>query len=145
MNDQDCPPDDEGPRSKDVIPDPFLRVLIVDDNVDSARGLALIVELWGHQTLVAHDGPQALECATSFQPEVALLDISLPRMDGYELAFRLRQQAGDRPLLLIAMTGYGREEDRHRALAANFDHHLIKPVDFEALETILDGFRGVRK
>ena len=87
-------------------------------------------------------GRKPSSAAQSFEPDVALLDIGLPRMDGYELAFRLRKQAGDRPLVLIAMTGYGREEDRHRAMADNFGHHLVKPVDFDALEAILNTSRG---
>ena len=115
-----------------------LRVLIVDDNVDSARSIALLIGFWGHDVETAHDGPEAIELADRFQPAVALLDIGLPRMDGYELAFRLRQQAGNRPLLLIAMTGYGQEEDRARSLATGFDHHLVKPVNLEVLEQILN-------
>ncbi len=136
----DTPPPDPA-TSAELIPPTTssspLRVLIVDDNVDSARSISLLVSLWGHHANTAHDGPEALELAASFHPTVALLDIGLPRMDGYELAFRLRQQAGTRPILLIAMTGYGQEEDRARSLATGFDHHLVKPVDLEALEQIL--------
>jgi CheY-like chemotaxis protein len=88
---------------------------------------------------VAYDGVVALELAQSFKPNVALLDIGLPVMDGYELAGRLRAQLGEAALRLIAVTGYGQDSDRARAKQAGFDHHLVKPVTVEALVTLLDG------
>ena len=105
------------------------RILVVDDNVDTAESLALFMRVLGHDAQVAYDGRSALETARAFQPEVALLDIGLPGMSGYELAPRLRNQPDLKDVLLIAITGYGSEEDRRRSRQAGFDHHLVKPVD----------------
>ncbi len=109
------------------------RVLIVDDNGDAAEMLALLVRAAGHQVLVAPDGPHALAAAAEFLPEVAILDIGLPVMDGYELAGRLREQLGARAPRMVAVTGYGQEHDRERSAAAGFAEHLVKPVDGPAL------------
>ena len=113
------------------------RVLIIDDDADSAEALALLAQSWGHQVAIAHDGPGALALAESFAPESVLVDIGLPGMDGYELARRLREQPRYRDLVLVALTGYGREQDRSAAHAAGFDDHLVKPAEIEALEGIL--------
>jgi CheY-like chemotaxis protein len=113
------------------------RVLIVDDNISSADSLALIVKLWGHDTRVANSGPEALETAEAYRPEIILLDIGLPGMDGYEVARRIRSSPELSTILLAAMTGYGRDEDRHRAIEAGFDHHLVKPIDLDLLESML--------
>ncbi|HEY6823076.1 MAG TPA: ATP-binding protein [Steroidobacteraceae bacterium] len=102
------------------------RVLIVDDYADSAESLALLVRSWGHEVTTARDGPAALALVERFAPDIALLDIGLPRMNGYELARQLRALARHRPLRLVAMTGYGREEDRRASRAAGFDLHVIK-------------------
>jgi len=112
-------------------------VLIVDDNVSAATSLAMLVDLWGYPNLVAHDGPRALELAGSHLPAIVLLDIGLPGMDGYEVARRLRTTPGLERALVVAMTGYGQEEDRRRSREAGFDHHLVKPVDLDALEKLL--------
>lgn len=114
-----------------------LRVMLVDDNVDAAESLALLLRLWGHEVAVANDGPTALRTAEAHHPQVALLDIGLPGMDGYELARRLRQQADQEPTVLVALTGWGQEEDRRRSQEAGFDHHLVKPVDLSALQELL--------
>jgi len=108
------------------------RVLVVDDNLDSADTMAELFRLWGYEVRTAHDGPAALACARSFRPNVVLLDVGLPGMDGYELARRLRAEglAGD---LLVSVTGYGQEEDRRKAEEAGFDHHLTKPVNPDTL------------
>jgi PAS domain S-box-containing protein len=113
------------------------RVLVVDDNVDAARMLHELLAQLGHEAAVAHDGAAALAVAGAFQPDVAVLDIGLPAMDGYELARRLRAQRGASALRLIAVTGYGQDADRMRAQAAGFDHHLIKPIAAEALVALL--------
>jgi PAS domain S-box-containing protein len=113
------------------------RVLVVDDNADAAESLAVLLRLEGHEVRTAHDGPAALEAARGFRPEVVVLDIGLPRMDGYEVARRLRAEAGLADALMVALTGYGQEEDRRRAEAAGFDAHLIKPADPAALQGIL--------
>lgn len=114
---------------------PARRVLIVDDNADSADSLALAARSWGHEIAVARDGPSALAVAKSFQPECALVDIGLPGMNGYELGRRLRD--AHRHLYLVAMTGYGRDEDRKMAHASGFDVHLVKPADLDALRNLL--------
>jgi signal transduction histidine kinase/PAS domain-containing protein len=113
------------------------RVLVVDDNVDAAETLTEFLSALGYEAAVAHDGLVALDVAASFQPAVALLDIGLPVMDGYELARRLRQH-GSAKLQLIAITGYGQDQDRSRALQAGFDHHLVKPIDVSALLRLLE-------
>ncbi len=113
-----------------------LRTLVVDDNVDGASSLALLMEMLGHEAAVAHDGPEALEMALASRPDLVLLDIGLPGMDGYEVAARLRQ-AGLASTVLAALTGYGREEDLARSREAGFDHHLVKPVDISTLQKVL--------
>jgi len=113
------------------------RILIVDDNVDSAESIALLLELNGHQVKVAHDGPTALEVAGRFRPDVIVLDIGLPGMDGYEVARRLRHGVTTREALLIALTGYSQAEDRLQSQAAGFDHHLVKPVDTDVLQDLI--------
>jgi signal transduction histidine kinase/ActR/RegA family two-component response regulator len=114
-----------------------VRVLIVDDNKDAAESLTMLLRLWGHEVAVAHDGPAALRAAAGQRPEVALLDIGLPGMDGYELARQLRQQPGLGRTVLVAVTGWGQEEDRRRSAEAGFDHHLTKPVELAALQELL--------
>jgi len=113
------------------------RVLIVDDNVDTAQGLARLLARAGHQILVAHDGLQALQEARGRSPEVIVLDIGLPGMDGFQLVQRLRGEPGCADALIIAVTGYGQPEDRLRAMNAGFDHHLVKPIDLAELKTLL--------
>src|SRR5205823_2257276 len=105
------------------------RVLVVDDNVDAAESLAILLRLWGHDVRITHTGPQALERAEEYQPEIALLDIGLPGLSGYEVARRLRQQPQFAATVLIAVTGYGQESDRRQSADAGFDHHLTKPVN----------------
>lgn len=114
------------------------RVLIVDDNVDSARGLENLLAILGYDVRTALDGKSALEVAQTHQPEVVLLDIGLPGMDGYEVACRIRRNERLREALLIAITGYGQEDDRRRSFEAGFDHHFIKPIDFDALLALLE-------
>ena len=114
------------------------RILVVDDNHDSAESMAILLRLWGHHVEVAHDGPEALEAAAAQQPDLAFLDIGLPGMDGYRLARELRAWAGDAGLTLIALTGLGREGDRRRAMEAGFDRHVTKPVTPETLQAIVD-------
>ncbi|SOE97189.1 PAS domain S-box-containing protein [Burkholderia sp. D7] len=114
-----------------------LRVLVVDDNVDTADSLTLLVELLDHDVRTAYDGPTALEIAVEYRPNVALLDIGLPGLNGYEVATRIRQQAGLGGIVLVAITGYGQESDRQLATQAGFDHHLVKPVDFDRVQRIL--------
>jgi CheY-like chemotaxis protein len=114
-----------------------LRILVVDDNVDSAESLSLLLQMEDHVVRVAHSGPAAVETALAFRPEVLLLDLGLPQMDGYEVARRLREQGELRGMVVVAVTGYGEESDRQRSRQAGFDFHLVKPVDWGKLERIL--------
>ncbi|MBS0209372.1 MAG: response regulator [Planctomycetes bacterium] len=114
------------------------RVLVVDDNVASATSLAKVLGLWHHDVQVCHDGFTAIEAARAFRPEVVLADIGLPRMNGYQLAGELRQIPSLEHTLLVAVTGYGQDEDRQRAEAAGFDRHLLKPVNPDELAELLD-------
>jgi two-component system CheB/CheR fusion protein len=113
------------------------RVLVVDDNTDTAESLAMLLRLKGHEVRIAYDGPAALETARSFQPEVVLLDIGLPGLDGYQVATRLRRRRRTAGSLLVALTGYGQEEDKLRAQDAGFDFHLTKPVAPQAIYDLL--------
>lgn len=113
------------------------RVLLVDDNVDAAETLATFLDMLGMQTRMAHDGPAVLQAAREFEPDVVLLDIGLPGMTGYEVAQQLRADPQLAQVRLIALTGWGAEEDRRRAREAGFDHHLTKPVDVGVLESLL--------
>jgi PAS domain S-box-containing protein len=114
-----------------------LRVLVVDDNVDAADGLALLLDLQGYETRVAYDGATALEAVKEFRPEVAILDIGMPLMDGYELARRLREAPETEKTVLVAMTGWGQVEDLRKAREAGFHHHLVKPSEPATLEKLL--------
>ncbi len=116
-----------------------LRVLVADDNRDSADSLKLLLELLGHHAEVAYDGEAALEAATSRPPDVAFLDIGLPGMSGLQLARRMREQ--QRPgvaLRIVALTGWGLDSDRERSARAGFDHHIVKPPDLAVLKQMLD-------
>jgi CheY-like chemotaxis protein len=115
------------------------RILVVDDNPDSAEMLRLALEHFGHVVEVAFDGPTALDRAATFGPSIVLLDIGLPGMDGYEVARRLKASAATRPVRLLALTGYGQEGDRERTRQAGFTHHLVKPVDLDYLQQIIEG------
>jgi PAS domain S-box-containing protein len=121
-----------------------LRVLVVDDNADAADLLATSVELMGHVARVAHDGPAGLRIAAQFRPDVALLDIGLPVMDGYELARHLRALPDLAALRLIAVTGYSQEADRRHAEAVGFERHLVKPIELEQLQAALAQGRGAQ-
>ncbi len=114
-----------------------LRVLVVEDNVDSAKTMTMLLELFGHVVRTEHDGLAALEAAVDFKPQVALLDIGLPGMNGFEVARRLRQLPFLGDVVLVAMTGYGEQAARQRSKEAGFDYHLVKPADITKLQEIL--------
>jgi PAS domain S-box-containing protein len=118
------------------------RILLVDDNVDNVQSLSLLLALEGHEVRTAHDGREGIETARDFQPQVVVLDIGLPQMSGYEVAVHLREQLTLHGALLIALTGYGQPEDRQRSKDAGFDHHLVKPVDFDALRNLIATHAG---
>jgi PAS domain S-box-containing protein len=113
------------------------RLLVVDDNLDAATSLAVLLRLQGHEVAVAHDGASALAMAAASRPNLVFLDIGMPGMDGYEVARRLREQPGLESTKLVALTGWGQKEDRRRTAEAGFDHHLVKPLELKSLERLL--------
>jgi CheY-like chemotaxis protein len=113
------------------------RVLVVDDNHDAADSLGLLLELIGADVKVVYNGPDALKALETYKPSVILLDIGMPEMDGHEVARRIRSRREAGEVTLIALTGWGQEQDRKLSQIAGFDHHLIKPADLRALETLL--------
>jgi len=113
------------------------RILIVDDNRDSTESLALLLKISGNVTRTAYDGLEAVEAAERFQPDVVLLDIGLPKLNGNDAARRIREQPWGKDMMLVALTGWGQEDDRRRSKEAGFDHHMVKPVDYSALMTLL--------
>jgi CheY-like chemotaxis protein len=113
------------------------RVLVVDDNVDTANSIAMLLREAGHDVDVAHDGHKALELARSARPEFVFLDLGLPGLDGFEVARALRREPGLQAVRIIAITGYGQEADRRKAQEAGIDQHLLKPVDPAFLESLL--------
>ena len=115
------------------------RILVVDDNVDTANGLSRLLKLLGHEVRTAHNGRESHEIAKLQCPDFVLLDIGLPEMDGYEVARRLRGDENCRRAVIVAVSGYGQEDDIARGREVGFDHHLVKPVDRDALLTILSG------
>jgi signal transduction histidine kinase len=131
------PQEEESPEESERAPG--CRVLVADDNHDSAESLGMLLEMAGHEVRLAYDGQEALESADRFLPDVMLLDIGLPKLDGFEVASRLRKDNRYDSMLLVAVTGYGTDSDRERARAAGFDHHLVKPVDPRALRDLIAG------
>ena len=135
--------DASGDAGDSPVPGSGLRVLVVDDNQDSADSLAMLLRLAGHEVRTAHDGAAAIGADASFLPDVVVLDIGLPKLNGYQVARRIREQRGLRPVL-IAMTGWGQREDRRRSSEAGFDHHMTKPIDFNTLKSVLAGVGAAR-
>jgi PAS domain S-box-containing protein len=117
---------------------PSQRILVVDDNRDAADTLGMLLKFLGADVRAVNDGPAALDALRAFRPAVVLMDLGMPGMDGYEVARQVRREAEFRDVTLIALTGWGQEEDRRRTLEAGFDHHLVKPVDLDALRGLLD-------
>jgi len=120
------------------------RILIVDDNRDGADSLSEILRLMGHDTRTAYDGQEGMDVAAAFQPGVVVLDIGLPTLNGYDVCRRIREQPWGKGVVLIALTGWGQDDDRRRSQDAGFDHHLVKPLDPEALMKLLAGLDGER-
>ncbi len=114
-----------------------LRILVVEDNRDSADSLCLMLGLWGYDVMVAYSGPDGVQAAKQYQPDVVLCDIGLPGLDGYGVARQLRDSSATAKARLIAVTAYGQDEDRRRSYEAGFERHLIKPVDPNALLSVL--------
>jgi len=115
------------------------RILVVDDNHDAARSLARLLKLAGNEVRTAEDGREAVVAAAAFRPDVVLLDIGLPVLNGYDAARRIRAQPWGGDMVLVALTGWGQDEDRRRSREAGFDHHLVKPVDTDTLMRLLNG------
>ncbi|HYW50845.1 MAG TPA: response regulator [Gemmatimonadaceae bacterium] len=113
------------------------RVLVVDDSHDACDSLAAVVRMIGHEAATAYDGEQAVEAAAEYRPDIILMDLTLPRLSGYEAAAQIQQQPGGTNAVLVALTGWGGDEDRRNTLAAGFQHHFIKPLDFEALRKLI--------
>jgi PAS domain S-box-containing protein len=124
-------------ESRPAIASPPRRVLVVDDNIDSAESLCKLLELTGNEVHVAHDGVEAVETAERIHPDVVLLDLGLPRMNGYDVCRTIRKQPGGDRVLVISQTGWGQDEDRKRSQEAGFDHHLVKPIDATLLSPLL--------
>jgi PAS domain S-box-containing protein len=145
------PPDYSPPRGgqesdKGQVPAiPRRRILVVDDNVDAAESLAMMLRMWHHDVLTVYDGPEALAVAPSYRPEIVILDIGLPGISGYEVARRLRERPEFVDVLLVAMTGYGQDEDRRRSREAGLDHHLTKPANPDELHKLIASVSAVGK
>ncbi len=135
-------PTQHKPDSGQGAPANSLRILVVDDSEDAAHTLATLLKLSGYELHIAHDGEQALAVAESCRPNVVLLDIGMPKMNGYEVCRRFRQLDWGRTMTVIALTGWGQEQDRRRTAEAGFDHHLVKPADPNALLQVLSGLRA---
>lgn len=129
-------PKSEGPKAASLSGS---RILIVDDNKDSADTLGILLRFKGNEVRTANDGFEAVELAESFHPELVLLDIGLPKLNGYDVARRIRQQPWGRDMILVALTGWGQDEDRRRSKEAGFNFHVVKPVDLSVLEEVLEG------
>jgi CheY-like chemotaxis protein len=115
---------------------------VVDDNRDAAESLGMVLNLLGAEVHVVCSGPEALEALGTHRPAVVLLDIGMPGMDGYEVARRIREQPDFRDVTLVALTGWGQEEDRRRSRTAGFDYHLVKPADVTALKTLMNSLES---
>lgn len=121
------------------------KILVVDDNHDSALSLAMMLSIMGHETRTAHDGESAVSHAEEFLPDVVLLDIGLPKLNGYEVAQRIRESSWGGSMFLIAVTGWGQEEDRQRSSEVGLNMHMVKPVEPSALEKLLSELKRNRE
>ena len=117
------------------------RVLIADDNIDAATSLSLVLQMMGNEVRVAHDGLDALAVAEAFRPDAVLLDIGMPAMNGYEVCRKLRERPATKDVMIVALTGWGQEDDRKRSREFGFDQHLVKPVEPRMLEDVLAGLK----
>ena len=119
-------------------PNPPRRIVVADDNEDSAQSFAMLLSFSGHEVRIAHDGEQALDAVRDFRPDVAFLDIGMPRLSGYEVAEAVRAEPWGRDVILIAVTGWGQADDKVRARSAGFDQHLVKPIDPSDVDRLLE-------
>jgi CheY-like chemotaxis protein len=130
-------PTPPSPSGADERPAVRRRILVVDDNADAAESLATLLEICGHETALAHDGEAAIEVAEAFRPDVVLLDIGLPKLSGHDAARAIRERPWGRNVVLVALTGWGQDEDRRKSREVGFDHHLVKPIDGHMLLELL--------
>jgi CheY-like chemotaxis protein len=137
------PSEQPAPPARDVHA-PSQRILIVDDNRDSAESLMSLLQLIGHDAGVAHDGVQGLDAARSFRPDVVLLDLGLPKLNGFDVARRIREEPWGKTMALVALTGWGGPEEQEKTKRAGFDAHLVKPVHHDALTRCLAGLGDAR-
>ena len=128
------PASDDGDKATSIS---NLRILVVDDNRDAAESLAMLLTAMGNNVHTAHDGEEGVAAAGMFRPDVVLCDIGLPKLNGYEACRQMKEQAWDKKMILIAVTGWGQDEDRRKSEEAGFDHHLVKPVDLNDLINLL--------
>ena len=136
-------PDSQEPGSgESAEPTSRLRVLVVDDNKAAADTLAMVIEMLGNEVRTAYDGAQGVEAAEAFKPDVVLMDLGMPRMNGYEAANSIRMQHWGKHMVLVALTGWGQEEDRQRTQKAGFDHHLVKPAEPAELRSLFADLAG---
>jgi CheY-like chemotaxis protein len=133
------PANGSSPPSDKVLSSSHYRILIVDDYIDAAKTLAMTLKIMGHTPRMAHDGLEALKVAEEFLPDVVLLDIGLPKLDGYEVCRHIRQQSWGERMVLIALTGWAQDEDKINSKDAGFNCHLVKPIDSANLRKLLDG------
>jgi len=126
------------------MPAPGPRILVVDDNVDAAETMVMMLQLNGHDARPAHDGPSALSEAASFQPHIVFLDIGLPGMSGYDVARRFRAEPDLRSAQLVALTGWGTDDDKRKCMEAGFDLHLTKPVDPQDVDAVVAAWRPAK-
>ena len=138
----DAPQSAPAPAEAVLPAGPSLRVLVVEDNVDAAESMAMLLKASGHDVRTAHDGPSGLKAVIDYSPDVVLLDIGLPDLDGFQVAKRIREHPKHKNAVLVAMTGYGQEADRQQSREAGFDHHLVKPADFGKVQQILATISG---
>jgi len=113
------------------------RILVADDNIDAASSLGMLLEMMGHEVCIVHDGVEAVEKATTFGPDIILLDLGMPQLNGYEACARIREQPSNKRTLIVALTGWTQEDKKQRSQRAGVDLHLIKPVELPALEQLL--------
>jgi CheY-like chemotaxis protein len=129
---------------EEAAPTSKFRVLVVDDNRDTASSLAMLLKMMGNEIRTAYDGEEAVAAADEFRPHVVLCDIGMPKLNGYEACRQMRERAWDKNMILIAITGWGQEEDRRKTKEAGFDHHLVKPVDPHTLMKLLAALDAVK-
>jgi CheY-like chemotaxis protein/anti-sigma regulatory factor (Ser/Thr protein kinase) len=142
-----CPVNERSVRADEINaaqPQQTCRILVVDDNQDSAQSLAMMLEVMGHETEIAYDAFKAIDLASSYNPELILMDIGLPQMNGYDACRRIRNMDCGKSMSIVALTGWGQVEDQRRSMEAGFDRHLVKPVDLDALQKLLTTLKSAQ-